>query len=213
MSALALLQGMAASAVPVVPVTLSTTDTAANLTRSNGDLTLTRDAAAAPAWRIDRVTLSKNSGKRWAEWSPTVYGGNGGQMLGLIGGSDTLTNYTGSTTPSAGYALDESPTTHVYYNGGTTVGGGPQGDVVGDHYMMCMFWTGGTVRIWCKALSVAGWIGGGDPAANTSPTCIITATDMFLAVGLNFSGDAGTLNVGGSTPSNTVPTGFIGYQD
>ena len=64
-------------------------------------------------------------------------------------------------------------------------------------------------QIWAKTFGAAGWMGGGDPAAGTTPTLTLTAGSvLFPAFAGNLAGVECTANFGAAAFVGTAPSGF-----
>ncbi len=187
--------------------TLNPADIAADLTLSGGNLTLTRDGTNNNAWRCNRATTSKSTGKWYFEVQWVVYGGNGGAIAGWTTAGASLTTYPGANTNTGGWNYDSSPT--FFYYSGSSVGGGAQGNP-GDYEYFCIDFDAG--KFWVKSTNVAGWVGGGDPALGTSPSGTFTPnTVLFPVCGHYYATSQGVINFGATAFNGTIPSGFTAW--
>lgn len=193
---------------PAGPVyaTWNPSDTNANITLSGSNLVATR-GAAANAFYSSRATISKNSGKWYFEVTRTGSSDKTHIIAGLMVGVTALTQYPGEGSSGVGNQPVNTSDVNRYQGGFlTTVTG--QSDVgIGGGFQIAVDM--GSLGVWVKTFGASGWMGGGDPAAGTSPTYTLgSVTPVFPAVGLFSSGTEVTANFGASTFTGTVPSGF-----
>lgn len=187
--------------------TFNPADIAAGLTLSDGDLTVTRSAGG---WVSVRATQGKSSGKWYFEFYRSAGSDKAQTMYGSLEAGDTLNSYPGhpgSANVSVGLQPLNSTDVNLY-----------QGGFVGTYNSQADVPIGGGIAIavdldagemWGKAIGAAGWMGGGSPAAGTSPTRTFTpGSTLFPAIGINLAGCAATANFGASAFIETPPSGF-----
>jgi len=173
--------------------TWNPSDIGANLTLSNGNLTVTRDSAGA--WRSVRSTLSKSSGKWY--WEITADVTTGDMLVGVGTSSFSLTNYCGSDANSYGWYGSGSK----YNNGGSTAYAptyNTNGTVIG----LALDLDNG--KIWWSKNGVFT----GDPVAGTGEAFSGLSGAFFAAVSLYTTSQAFTANFGASAFSYSAPAGF-----
>jgi len=191
--------------------TLNPSDKAADLTLSNGNLTITRAATNDGNWRCARSTRSWNTGKIYLEVRYDQTGGNNdGVAMGLMVAGDSLTDYIGSGGQSAndcGWFFGDQPNTHHYQFAGAGGGTYPGYCGIGDFSYLAADIDAG--KAWLMNSTGSGWSGGGDPAAGTSPTFTFTpGTSLFVAAALYHNTQAMTFNFGQNLWHGTKPSGF-----
>ena len=182
-------------------------DTSGDLALSGGDLVATR-GAAANAFRATRATQSKSAGKWYFEIARTAGGDKTHLIPGLMVVSSSLNEYPGqSGTDTCGVQPLNTSDVNQYQNGfiGTAFGQSDVGIGGGLQFAVDL----DNRRVWVKTFGAAGWMGGGDPAANTTPTFNLSGSAaVFPAAGLFSNGTEVTANFGASAFTGTVPSGF-----
>jgi hypothetical protein len=199
-----LLASYGAAAPAFTYATWNPADKSGIISLSGGDLIATRDAGTG--WAAVRATIGKNSGKWYFEITRSAGSDKTQSIYGLIKSGSSLSNFPGSAAGDVGCQPFSTASVNRYSAGflGTVAG---QSDVaIGGGMQFAVDASLG--RIWAKTFGAAGWIGGGDPAANTTPTFAVTATTLFPAFAGNLAGVAGTANFGASAFVGTVPSGF-----
>jgi len=149
------------------------------------------------SWATARTTQALPSGKYYIEFLVLEISSSG-VMMGLTNASGPLNNFLGSDSNSVGWH-----STHGPYG---AVGGGIQfffarGDTIG----MAIDVT--NKRAWFRR-NGGSWIGGGDPAAGTSPQTWSFSGDVFVAVGVINNRSAIAVNSGAGPFRTAAPSGF-----
>jgi len=144
-----------------------------------------------------------------AKMITTSYAGDGGGARNQCGVATLQWNiYTTSLeTSTYGWATDQALTP---FDSGTTLSGPGGSWDAGESICWALETNGADVDIWFR-VNAGTWVGGGDPAASSTPTMTADDTaieDLFPAVGLYSSGDKQTFNFGASGFDYTPPSGF-----
>lgn len=187
--------------------TLNFSDKHADISLSGGDLTATRGAPGG-AWRGVRSTTAKSTGKWYIEARLDVTAGSGGLMMGLMQAGHSLATHNGVTTNQIGWLANAR---QLYYNnaavnyGGVNPGAGAYAGLA---------WDADTGKVWVRTSNVAGWLGGGNPAAGLTPSYTIpTGLTLYAALALYYSTDALTINLGATAFNMAAPLGFAKWSD
>lgn len=165
-------------------------------------------------YRMVRGINGLTSGKVYFEVTVTTLPSGGNFWLGIdASAADFLTTdpeVIGDIAGQWGYQQNAGAATARAFGSSAAATAAAQGDVV------CVAADLSLGRMWVRVNGGA-WIGGGDPAANTTPTF----TGMAVAGGSfwgNFRpcvapgiGTTLTANFGGKTFAQTVPSGFAGW--
>jgi hypothetical protein len=200
-----LLAAYGSSAPAFTYATWNPADTSADIALSGGNLVATRNAGGG--WRSSRATQSKNAGKWYFELSRTAGSDKAQSIYGLMTAASGLSEYPGQVISSAGAQALNTVDVNLYTNGFAGTFGGQSDVPIGGGFQIAVDM--GTRKVWVKTFGAAGWIGGGDPAAGTSQTFLLTGTDpIFPAIGHNLAGVEVTANFGASAFTGTVPSGF-----
>ncbi len=181
------------------PTTWSPTDKNAALVLSNGNLTAT---TAAGSYSPGRATNSQSTGKHYFECSLLT---NANGFVGIANATYALTsgNYVGKDVnswalQSRGVAADWST---VHNNAGSDTG---ITTLSTDIFNCALDSDAG--KLWFGINGT--WIGGGDPAAGTSPTYTGVTGAMFPALS-PLVGNTWTGNFGATAFAQTIPSGFV----
>lgn len=197
--------GLGMAAIPQETQAWSSTDHSVNVVITNSNRTATRDSTTN-GWRSARSVVAKTAGKQYFEWLADT-NTNGG-MIGLApSGLTVASQYPGQTATSWGYYYN-SAGGEVYNNGTASLSG--SGTVaVGSYARVAVDFDAG--NIWFG--NAAAWKSSGDPGAGTNPTFTFTpGTSLFMCIGLNNFGNAGTLRSTTGQVAGTVPTGFTPWD-
>lgn len=187
-----------------VGVAFNPLDKGSGITISNSDRTL---SSGATGWQSTRSKRSKAAGKLYFEW--VADGNNNGGMLGIATAALTVgSQYPGQTAASWGYYYN-SAGGEVYNNGSASLSG--SGVVtVGSYGRVAIDIDAG--KLWFG--NAASWKSSGDPAAGTNPTFTFTPNQtLFMTVGLNTSGNSGTLRSTTAQVVGSVPSGFTPWDN
>ncbi len=189
---------------------LNANDKSANLTLSDGDLAVTRNAGV-DSWAAVRATIGKNSGKWYFEVENLANGGGTGDaMWGFMSGTDTLTVYPGDSSLDAnsiGWEANLTPDSAKFQDGYLGAATGYGTVAVGEKSMFAI--DIGAGKLWIKNSSAGGWAGGGDPGTGTSPTFTFTASShVYPALSAYSDPQSAKVNFGASSFSGAVPSGF-----
>lgn len=185
------------------PQTWNPSDKGANIILSNSDLTAGNTAGA---WATVRTVFSANSGKLYDEATLTYQPTDLSCMFGVCTASHTLTNYCGSA--AGGWSIQGKGSTGVIRTFLAGVATNRTGTIaIGGRAKIAIDIDAG--QGWMAGVGLA-WIGGGDPAAGTSPTFTFTAGTTLYFAGSAFSSNIGTVTRVGGSYTDTVPTGFTG---
>lgn len=166
-------RAMMAGPGPVAQTTLSTTNKAADVVLSNGNI----DAEATiAAGGIALSAAGKSTGRHYAECQLMQLGPAHAFAFGLHAGTESLSTYLGGDAASwAAWAVESARSTYT---------GGAQSNVaaaaapaINIRARMAVDLDAG--RLWLSHFGGAGWIGGGDPAAGTAPTYTFTPTGLY----------------------------------
>ena len=178
-------------------VTWNPNDKNANLTLSNGNLTVSDDGPNAQ--KSVRATESFSSGKLYWEWSVDQRVTNA-HCVGWCDSSQPLDYHIGRS--SAGNGWGYHLTGRLYHNNSyTNVTAYDKGDVI----MIAIDFGAG--KLWVGKNGT--WEGGGNPGAGTGETRDdIDTTPLFPGAGTYDSSHSGTANFGASSFSYSVPSGF-----
>lgn len=191
-------------ASPVVAVTWNPSDKGPNITLSAADMTLTNTATVWDSART--LGGAMTSGKWYDEAIMTGQSGTSSTIFGVCSAAYTMATYLGQTTN--GFGIQGAGASGVIrtFLAGSAV----------DHTGLVT--TGQRVKAavdiaagkgWLAKVGSA-WIGGGDPAAGTSPTFTFTpGTTMYFA-GSAYNAGAGSLTRVGGVYTDAVPSGFTG---
>lgn len=195
--------------VAYVASTLSAIDKAAAITLSNGNRTATR--ATGSAWAVVKSANGLHLGKRYFEITNVANGsGTGDAMWGFHEAADSLSYYPGNvalTANSMGWEANLTPNSAKFQDGSLGAVTGYGTVAVGQYSRFAIDFDAG--KLWVRNSAAAGWAGGGDPAAGTSPTFTFTPNaHLFVAVGAYAGPQAATVNFGNEAFLGTVPSGF-----
>jgi len=186
---------------------LSPAFTGANMTLSNGNRSVQKDAGAA-AWRTSLTDRSNSTGLRYFEFlidgsvvaTPYI-------IVGIATAAAPLTNFIGSDTTGYGYYRE---TGTKVYNGGVTAYGASyaQGDRIGCAVNVT------TGKIWFAKNNT--WQNSGNPAAGTGEAFTITGGAYKAGISLNTGSssppDKGTIASVASQLVYAPPSGFIPWN-
>jgi hypothetical protein len=182
--------------------TWNTTDSASEITRSNGNLTLTYTSGSG--FQGVRATNSHSTGKFYFEVVTTVNAGN--IMIGLANA-----NYLPSTNALVFNTLDSvgywATNGNVETNGTVlaTASTYSNGDTVSIAVDL------GAMLLWVRA-DAGNWNNSGtaNPATGTGGISLasLNAGPYFPAINLHDTGETNTANFGATAYAETVPAGF-----
>lgn len=173
MGVVALMLAQGASSIAPVQTLLSATNKAPDITLSNGD----RDAESnMTQGGIALSDAGKSSGRFYVESQLTQLSPSRGFAFGLHRGTSSLTTYLGGDSDGWGtWVVDASRSTfhnNAQSNSATTIN-----PVVNIRARMAVDLDAG--NLWLSQFGSTSWIGGGDPAAGTSPTYTFTPGGIF----------------------------------
>ena len=186
-------------------VTWNPSDTGANISLSNGDLTAT--ASAYLAYDSTRATDAKTSGKYY--WEIYIEAINNNVRCGVGLSSADLDSEVGDDANGWSYYSDGDVTSSLYHNN-TYSGWGSifyAGDVIGVAIDVDAGY------IWYAVNNV--WQGSGDPAAGTNPAQTGVTNPIFPMCGLGRNtspADSVTLRTVATSFSYSPPSGFDAYD-
>ena len=178
-------------------VTWNPSDKNANLTLSNGNLTVTDDGPNAQ--KSVRATDSFSTGKLYWEWKVDARVGNA-HCVGWCDASQPLSNHIGRSATGNGWGYHL--TGRFYHNNTyTSVTAYDKDDLI----MIAIDLDAG--KLWVGKNGT--WEGGGNPGAGTGETRDdVDATPLFPGAGSYDSSHSGTANFGASAFSYSAPSGF-----
>lgn len=182
------------------------------------DLTSSNAIATNPdsgGWSVVRGVTGRNTGKGYAEIlrisgaEPPIVGLMRADFNGSSGGGTGMTGvYVGQETKSWGIQTNYSTLNSRALHNGSVVGSAVTGIVNGEFARVCYDAPSG--KIWVG--NEVAWVGGGDPAAGTSPTFTTTAsTVLYLGAALFFaSSTAASVRVrtAAADMAGSIPSGF-----
>ena len=168
------------------PLISSTTanpaDHHANITLTNGNLVVTESDGSSGATVSGRATAAGLGGRNYY-WEVKIDTMDGGDILsGVATAAAGLSSGIGADGSGWGYSARDG---HIR-NGGSSLG---QYATANAGAVIIHAWRRSEGRLWIGKLG-SGWFGGGDPAANTSPTVTGVSTVAVPA----FSGGYATAN-------------------
>jgi hypothetical protein len=186
-------------------VTLDPTYNTANITLSNGNLTLT--SRVASAWYPSLTAASFGTGKLYFEVTCNTSNGTATQV-GIVTTGVTSSNYIGSDT----YGIGWQSSGGVDYGGSNlgSIGSWTTGDTI------CVAFDLGNQKVWFRK-NGGNWDNTThDPATNTGgyslATLISHSAALYPAGSTYTSGDQLTFNFGATAFAQAVPSGFIGIN-
>lgn len=174
MSVVGLLASMGtASAPPATQTVLSSVNKASDITLSNGD----RDADSnTTAGGFVLSDAGKTSGKYYVECQWVQAASSLGFAFGLHRGTSNLSTYLGADTD--GWATwTSSPNRRTFYNGVQSNDSNVGVPSLNIRARMAVDLDNG--YLWLSYFGNTAWLGGGDPAAGTSPTYTFTPGATF----------------------------------
>jgi hypothetical protein len=198
------------SALTYAYTTWNPDDKGSGLTLSNGNLTCARDTTSG-AHSMVRAKIGKNSGKHYHELRFDTAASAGDWAAGYISNADPLGTYPGSGGANANSfgVFPDWPSNARTYKAGFATDRTGYGRLssTGTYVYHAIDHDAG--KGWLALSSASGWIGGGDPAAGTSPTYTFTpGTALNPALDLYNDPCTVTANFGASAFNGTVPAGF-----
>lgn len=212
-----MLASMIASSL-VTTFTLSPVDKSPSITLSGGDLIATRSSGSG-SWVTARSTNSHTDGFYYFEAKCLVKDASGGQIIGIMPAADSLSNAPGlQGTTSAGYYYTRGGGSPQLYqnNIARTTGGTSAGVNNYGGFAVRVNASTGLVKVWCRTSLTAGWLGGGDPSQDYTPTysyTIAAGTPLFAAAALFGATDSLQMNFGGSAFNMAIPPGAAAWKD
>lgn len=169
---------------------------------SNSNLTVAIQAGAGIYGTVGAVKAV--TGLCYFSGTPNASGGGETAALGL--GDSTVTFTDGATWVGDG-SLSAGcwPNVGTVYFGGSSVGSAGS-SATSDIQIAVRV---SSRRVWIRRAGGA-WVGGGDPAADTSPTCTLTGTGSIFPMASISAGSASaiTLHKDAAQTTGTVPSGF-----
>lgn len=182
------------SAPPPTYATWNASDIAANLTLSNGNLTIKNTSGSGSiSYRTGRATVGKSSGKWY--WEITVNDmTNTGGSIGVAASTQSLTNFIGASGQSGwGYQASNG---NCNSNGGTSYGASwTTGDVIG----VALNMDAGTVTFYKNGTS---------QGTIESVGCTSVTGTVYPAITLARDSQQYTANFGASAFTYSVPSGY-----
>lgn len=193
--------------------TMNPLDKHANITLTNGNLTVTKNAGGG-AWHSVRSQNSHNDGFYYVECKDNTF--NVGQIMGFQLGSGSLSQFPGQSTDGVGWYYTNTSRQMIYNS--ATVNSGGAGAGAGQYGGLAIRIDAatGAVRVWGRTSNVAGWLGGGNPSANTLPTysfSITAGAALYFSVALYGSTEVADVNLGSSAFNMAIPVGALPWID
>ncbi|WJN61356.1 hypothetical protein OH686_21645 [Pseudomonas sp. SO81] len=206
-----------ANVAPAPPVTYTTWDPAkkaADITLRSGNMQCESGITTGGGSVLSVIGAS--GGKYYFEVQPDqFYAANPGYLTGISIGTGTTGSYPGATASSFGLA--STSTGSDTWSGGSASNNNAGGAANLAHYHKWAIDIGAG-KAWCgiSNRNSGAWIGGGDPAAGTSPTFTFTPNSTIYPMGCPRRGHASTVTdrnrlVAKFDPaswSGTPPSGF-----
>lgn len=188
---------------------LSPIDKTSEITLSGSNLTATRSSGSA--WKGIRSNIGKRKGKWYFEIKNAANGSTTGDAIwGFMQNLDSLDTYPGNASLGAtsfGWQANNSPDSSKFQNG--SLGAVSSYGTVGVNQYAYIAIDLDAGKAWVKNSSAAGWAGGGDPAAGTSPTFTFTPNLNLHPTISAYSGpQAATINFGATAFNGSVPADF-----
>jgi hypothetical protein len=204
MSALQQMLFAVLASTPPPVVAWSPSDIGANLTLSNGDLTVTK--SSANGYSGVRATTPKSSGKHYFEVRVDAGTTSPFITIGVSNASETLADFTGSS--ASGWSYYEQTGTKVTNGSGAGFGASyDTGDVIG----VAVDLDAG--KVWFAKNGT--WQASGNPAAGTGEAFSGLSGPLFPAVALH-RGDSPAHVVTGRFKvadfTMTIPSGFAAWD-
>lgn len=145
---------------------------ATDVTLSNGDLDCDSNSTTGGGSVLS--VGGKSAGKFYFEVEQVQqYATNAGYLTGISLGTGTYTSYPGATTSSFGLASTTTGS-DIWSNGVASNNSASGVATVGQYHRIAVDVDAGKVWLAISNRSSGAWIGGGDPAAGTSPTFTFT---------------------------------------
>ena len=196
------------TAMPAVQTVFDPTLSAAGIALSSGNRTATETASESGGMSLS--ASSKSAGKFYAEYEIAAVGtGNNATSAGIASAGEPPANYAGQTANSYGsWCIFAAGATRLVFNNATQyyVAGGNPSPAVGMRMRLCVDLDSGS--LWLSHWGSTAWLGGGDPAAGTTPSFTFSpGTPMRLAA-CPRSVNAAIRLVLPSDWSSSAPSGF-----
>lgn len=181
----------------------------AGLTLSNGNLTVAYSSEGS----IARSTTSHTTGKYYVEITATGVSGSAFGAVGILNGSQTLSNDYLGDAPGNSAGLQAGGIKYFNnanwpqpYNGGFAQGNVVQVAVDVGNQLLWIAINGGTYNP--NGTGSPGNPGSGTGGTNFATTSPALSTPWFIGVSPNNAGDSFTANFGATAFSYTAPSGF-----
>lgn len=179
--------------------TLASDGSSSNMSLTNNNLTLN---AFESLYKCRRISISKSSGKYYAELKITNHGLY--EALGVVpSGTDITGNFYPGLTASTGCSIFSDGN---MIKDGTNTGTGLGASTTNDIFMVAIDYTNG--RVWFGRNG--SWYNSGNPAADTNPSYTGISVNYIAAVAFG-SGSSVTINLGSSSYAYTIPSGFSSH--
>lgn len=195
--------GAGSTPPPAAAAYWNPSDKSPDVDLSDSDKVATNPDAAA--FSAARSVTGHSSGKWYAE---LVYisGPDWGVFAGVATSAYNLTGYyLGESVHSWGIQMNDSGAAKLYHNASNI--GSVANIASGSYARIAVDSDAG--KGWIGNSSA--WVGGGDPAAGTSPSFTFTpGTTLYLATALYFGGSAASMRVRTATAdmAGSIPSGF-----
>ena len=182
--------------------TWNPSDKSALITLSSGNLTATK-ASSSGTWGSVRSTTAKSTGKWYFEvYVDALGGGQLDSFVGLMAGTDSITNYCGNGSGGYGYyGLNGNK-----YNNASAAAFGSSyttGDVIGVAYDPV------AGKIWFAKNNT--WQASGNPSAGTNPAYSGVASGLYAAVSEIWNGHVFTARFASASQTYSPPSGFTAW--
>lgn len=166
--------------------------------------TINNNGLVAPsAYRTARASRVL-TGKRYVECMVNGTGSGAQDAFGLLEESSSGTTWIGAQASSCGLYTNGA----TVYKGGSVIATGTPTSPAARRVKMAFDASNG--YLWL-GFTGGGWVGGGDPAAGTSPTTIMAAGTYRAGATIGGTGATAIINGGDSAFVDTPPSGFVGY--
>lgn len=221
---MSMLLGAVASGGSVTPpppayATLDPLKKAADVILSNGNLDAESNSTTGGGSVL--TVQGKDSGKYYFEVIPVQqYSANIGYLTGLSIGTATTASYPGATSSSFGLASTASGS-DLWSGGSPSSNAGDGTSSLSAYHRIAVDVDAGKLWLAASNRSSGAWIGGGDPAAGTSPTFTFTANSVVYPMLCPRRGDTSNASdrnrlrarFDPSSWSAAAPSGFGGWID
>lgn len=172
MSILAVVSAGIAAASPVFYTSLDPLKKAANVILSNSNLRAETNSTTGGGSVL--TVLGKNTGKYYFEVQPDqLYSVNPGYLTGISIGIGTEGSFPGANANSRGFASTATGS-DLWINGSPSNNSAGGASSTAEYHKWAIDVDNGRAWVAASNRSSGAWIGGGDPAAGTSPTFTFT---------------------------------------